>query len=84
MLNNIKIYPSTEFLLEGSRQTVIENIIKLTPKEREQIGGMEKGRTDIINAGLAPLTALLTKSDAPYIVISNNSIREGIAYEMLI
>ncbi len=65
-------------------RNIIENIIKLTPKEREQIGGMEKGRTDIINAGLAPLTALLTKSDAPYIVISNNSIREGIAYEILI
>lgn len=63
---------------------IIENIIKLSPKEREQIGGMEKGRTDIINAGLAPLSALLIKSDAPYTIISTNSIREGIAYEILI
>ncbi len=65
-------------------RNIIETIIKLTPKEREQIEGMEKGRVDIINAGLAPITALLNKSDAPYIVISTNSIRDGIAYEMLI
>lgn len=62
---------------------IIYNIISLSPSERENIQGMEKGRVDIINAGLAPLSALLIKSDAPYTIISTNSIREGIAYEIL-
>lgn len=64
-------------------KNIMDNIISLSPDEREKIGGMEKGRVDIINAGLAPLYTLLEKSCAPYVIISTNSIREGIAYEIL-
>lgn len=64
-------------------KNIMDNIISLSPAEREKIPGMEKGRVDIINAGLAPLYALLEKSGAPYVIISTNSIREGIAYEIL-
>ncbi|MBR4030506.1 MAG: exopolyphosphatase, partial [Clostridia bacterium] len=64
-------------------KNIMDNIISLSPSEREKIQGMEKGRVDIINAGLAPLSALLEKCGAPYVIISTNSIREGIAYEIL-
>ena len=43
MLNQIKIYPSTEFLLESSRQTVIESILKRKDYLEEDIKQIEEG-----------------------------------------
>ena len=62
---------------------IISKLEKLTPKEREELAGMEKNRVDIITSGVAPLKCLMKKSLAKELIVSTNSLREGLAFEYL-
>ena len=60
---------------------IISKIVSLTPNERKELDGMEKERADIIHAGLAPLRCLIERASSKRLIISTNSVREGIAAE---
>ena len=62
---------------------IIEKLASLTPKQREELAGMEKNRVDIITSGVAPLKCLMERSGANELIVSTNSLREGIAFEYL-
>ena len=62
---------------------IISQLSTLTPKEREALAGMEKNRVDIITSGVAPLKALMKRSGAKELIVSTNSLREGLANEYL-
>ncbi len=55
------------------------NIGTLT--EIRQIPGINKDRSDIITAGVAPLHVLMKKLEAPKLMISGNGLREGVFFE---
>lgn len=86
-----KLYKSvtTDKELDGIRipvpevKKIMRTVIDMPQKERISLVGMEKNRIDIITAGLAPLTALIEKTDSHTLIISTKSIRDGIANELL-
>ena len=77
----------TDFNQDGMKisiedvKSIIRKVTSLPKCEREILAGMEKNRADIITAGLTPLSFLIEKADPPHLIISTNSIREGIANE---
>ncbi len=86
-----KLYKSvtTDKELDGVRipvpevKKIMQTVISMPQQERINLVGMEKNRIDIITAGLAPLTALIEKTDSHTLIISTKSIRDGIANELL-
>lgn len=58
-----------------------QQLTKGTIEEIRQIPGMNKDRSDIIAAGLAPLHALMKTLDSKKLMISGNGLREGVFYE---
>lgn len=57
-------------------------IFNMTANQREDIG-IEPGRVDTIVCGIIPTVELIDKVDAPEIIISTASLRDGILYEFL-
>lgn len=68
----------------GKAQDVMQRIIDTPIEKRMELVGMEKNRVDIITAGLMPLAILLQCTNAEILILSTNSIREGIAAELLL
>ncbi|MDW7670723.1 MAG: exopolyphosphatase [Bacillota bacterium] len=58
-----------------------QQLTKGTVEEIRQIPGVNKDRSDIIAAGVAPLRALLKTLDSGKLMISGNGLREGVFYE---
>lgn len=54
----------------------------LSPSEREELPGMEKGRGDLIMAGLEILLSLTTVFDAGQLTVSDFGILEGLLLSM--
>lgn len=67
----------------NSVNEIIEKLETLTPEQRMELAGMEKNRVDIITSGVAPLKTLMERSGACELIVSTNSLREGIANEYL-
>ncbi len=60
---------------------VMQDIMKTPLNKRMELVGMEKNRVDIITAGLMPLASLVACTKTEKLILSTNSIREGIANE---
>lgn len=58
-----------------------QQITRSTLEEIRQIPGINKDRSDIIAAGVAPLHALMKTLAADKLMISGNGLREGVFYE---
>lgn len=58
-----------------------QQLTKGTIEEIRQIPGVNKDRSDIIAAGVAPLRALMKTLDSRKLMISGNGLREGVFYE---
>ena len=65
-------------------QDVMQRIIDTPIEKRMELVGMEKNRVDIITAGLMPLKTLSECTKTEKLILSVNSIREGIAAEILL
>jgi exopolyphosphatase / guanosine-5'-triphosphate,3'-diphosphate pyrophosphatase len=63
------------------KKTVLE---KPTTDERKNIRGIDKGRADIIPAGILILSSLFDSLSIENITVSGSSIREGIIYDTLL
>ncbi len=58
-----------------------QQLTKGTIDEIRQIPGVNKDRSDIIAAGVAPLRALMKTLNTKKLMISGNGLREGVFYE---
>ncbi len=58
-----------------------QQLTKGTIDEIRQIPGVNKDRSDIIAAGVAPLWALMKTLNTKKLMISGNGLREGVFYE---
>lgn len=58
-----------------------QQLTKGTIEEIRQIPGVNKDRSDIIAAGVAPLHALMKTLDTKKLMISGNGLREGVFYQ---
>lgn len=65
----------------NAAKDIMRRITKTPLEKRLELVGMEKNRVDIITAGLMPLATLLQCTNAEKLILSTNSIREGIANE---
>ncbi|WP_432822952.1 exopolyphosphatase [Trichloromonas sp.] len=57
--------------------TLIELLLPLSPAEREQLPGMEKGRGDLIVPGLFIVSAIMRRLHQPRLAISDFGLLEG-------
>ncbi len=58
-----------------------EKVTKGTVPEIRKLPGVNKDRSDIIAAGLAPVHALMKRMKTDRLVISGNGLREGVFFE---
>ncbi|MFO7982978.1 MAG: Ppx/GppA phosphatase family protein [Desulfuromonadales bacterium] len=62
------------------RQSLIDiyqRLLDLSPEEREEVPGMEKGRGDLIIPGISVVLELLAKIDCSFLIVSDFGLLEG-------
>ncbi|MCM0582677.1 Ppx/GppA family phosphatase [Weissella diestrammenae] len=63
--------------------TIFADVISKNVSSRGKIPGLAKERADIIVGGMLPLITGLRTIDAPHVVFSQASLREGIVFEYI-
>jgi len=56
---------------------IYQRLLDLSPEEREEVPGMEKGRGDLIIPGISVVLELLEKIDCSFLIVSDFGLLEG-------
>lgn len=71
------------YRLERQELTEIyQRLLDLSPEEREEVPGMEKGRGDLIIPGISVVLELLAKIDCSFLIVSDFGLLEGALIEL--
>lgn len=67
------------YKLDRDRITYWQSLLRpLSPKEREQLAGMEEGRGDLIMAGMEIISAIMKQLNSSVLTVSDFGILEGL------
>ena len=89
LLAKLQLQTHDEAVLDGFAMQTDEVFLQYnrlfdTPlAKREMLPGMEKNRIDTAVAGVAPLLALLQRTNAPFVITCMKSLMDGVAAEIL-
>ena len=67
-------------LKKGEVEGIFQTLISVPTSERAEIPGMERGRADIIVAGVAILLSLMSRFEIDEVKVSCKGLRYGMAY----
>ncbi len=79
----VGIEPFNETITVGQLRTINSELGRMTNSERQQVPGLEEGRSDIIVAGGLLLETLLSEAGAESITSCDWSLREGVILDYL-
>lgn len=70
-------------ITQSDMQRMVSALAGATLEDRYEITGLEPERADIILGGAIILSAVMTVTSAPELIVSTRGLRHGILYEML-
>jgi exopolyphosphatase/guanosine-5'-triphosphate,3'-diphosphate pyrophosphatase len=83
-LNDYPIYTVHNYQMDVDEvKKVFQLILSFDPKEIDQLPGVGKKRSDVLQGGLVPLKLLFNQLNSQKLIISEQGLREGYFYKCL-